>query len=380
MTRSRNRMAGTVRQLPSGRWQARYYGPDGRRQEAHPSGGRSGTFERKTHAVAELNRQLAAIDVGSWRDPDAPSDVLADYAADWLALRNLKPCTAEHYRRLLDQLILPTFGRRHLGDITVPMVKTWYADLGRATGPTRRAHAYALLRSVLKAAVDDRIIDHNPCTIRAGGSARTVKKVKIATPAEVDTIAANMPDRYAPMILLGAWAALRFGELAALRRRNIDLDRAVVHVERAVVVTKGRHEPDDPKSKAGTREVAFHAGLVKPLREHLEKYCPDLDSLVFPGVLGGYLRPATFYDGFYPAREAAGRPDLKFHDLRHTGITAYAALPGVTPAELMRWSGHTTLAVSHRYQHPDPEDARTLVQSMNVGRENVVPMRRRASK
>jgi integrase len=137
--------------------------------------------------------------------------------------------------------------------------------------------------------------------------------------------------------------------------------------------------PAAPKSAAGTREVAFHAGPVKPLREHLEKYCPDLDSLVFPGVLGGYLRPATFYDAFYPARDAAGRSDLKFHDLRHTGVTAYAALPGVTPAELMRWSGHTTLAVSHRYQHPDPEDARALVQSMNVGRENVVPMRRRAA-
>jgi integrase len=235
-----------------------------------------------------------------------------------------------------------------------------------------------LLFSILKAAVDDRVIEHNPCTIRAGGSAKTVKKVQIATPAEVDTIAANMPDRYAPMILLGAWAALRFGELAALRRRAIDLDRAVVHVDHAVVAVKGEQIKGDPKSAAGTREVAFHAGLIEPLREHLERYCPDLDSLVFPGVLGGYLRPATFYDAFYPAREAAGRPDLKFHDLRHTGITAYAALPGVTPAELMRWSGHTTLAVSHRYQHPDPEDARALVQSMNVGRDNVLPMRRRA--
>jgi hypothetical protein len=68
-------------------------------------------------------------------------------------------------------------------------------------------------------------------------------------------------------------------------------------------------------------------------------------------VLGGYLRPATFYDVFYPARETAGRPDLKFHDLRRHRV---AALPGVTPAELMSWSGHSTAAVCHRYQHPDP--------------------------
>ena len=152
----------------------------------------------------------------------------------------------------------------------------------------------------------------NPCTIRAGGSAKIVKKVKIATPAEVDTIAANMPDRYAPMILLGAWATLRLGELAALRRRDIDLDRAVLHIDQAVVVADGKQIVGDPKSAAGTREVAFHAGLVEPLREHLEKYCPDLDSLVSPGVLGGYLRPATFYDAFYPAPggRRAPRPEI----------------------------------------------------------------------
>src|SRR5690349_13670591 len=116
------RRPGTVRQLPGGRWQARYYGPDGRRHQAHPSGGRSGTFERKSHAVAELTRQLHAIDAGTWKSPDAPSDVLADYAAEWLELRKSgkrphKPRTTEHYRKLLDQLILPTFGKRHLGEI-----------------------------------------------------------------------------------------------------------------------------------------------------------------------------------------------------------------------------------------------------------------------
>jgi integrase len=65
----------------------------------------------------------------------------------------------------------------------------------------------------------------------------------------------------------GAWAALRFGELAALRRRDIDLDRAVLHVEQAVVVVKGQQIVGDRKSVAGIREVAFHTGLVKPTAE-----------------------------------------------------------------------------------------------------------------
>jgi integrase len=51
-----------------------------------------------------------------------------------------------------------------------------------------------------------------------------------------------------------------------------------------------------------------------------------------------------------PAREAAGRPDLRFHDLRHTGAVL-AAQTGATLAELMSRLGHSTPQAALRYQH-----------------------------
>ena len=52
----------------------------------------------------------------------------------------------------------------------------------------------------------------------------------------------------------------------------------------------------------------------------------------------------------YPARKAAGRPDLRFHDLRHTGAVL-AAQTGATLAELMGRLGHSTSQAAMTYQH-----------------------------
>ena len=62
------------------------------------------------------------------------------------------------------------------------------------------------------------------------------------------------------------------------------------------------------------------------------------------------MAPSTLYRRFYAAREAAGRPDLRFHDLRHSGAVL-AASTGATIAELMARLGHSTPAAAMRYQH-----------------------------
>jgi hypothetical protein len=65
------------------------------------------------------------------------------------------------------------------------------------------------------------------------------------------------------------------------------------------------------------------------------------DALLFPAKHGGHLAPATLYRHYYKARNAAGRPDLTIHGLRHTGATL-AAQMGATLAELMSRLGHST--------------------------------------
>ena len=73
-------------------------------------------------------------------------------------------------------------------------------------------------------------------------------------------------------------------------------------------------------------------------------------SSPFAARHGGHLAPSTLKRYFYAARVIAGRPDLRFHDLRHTGATL-AAATGASLAELMGRPGHGTPAAALRYQH-----------------------------
>ena len=157
------------------------------------------------------------------------------------------------------------------------------------------------------------------------------------------------------MKLPGAEPARICARLTELRRRDVVLDpdagKGVIRVERAVVRVGDGFQVTTPKSDAGTRDVAIPPHLVGVIAEHLAKHVgPEADSLLFPARHGGHLAPGTRYRQFYKARDAANRPDLRFHDLRHSGAVL-AAYAGATLAELMARLGHSTPQAAMRYQH-----------------------------
>ena len=340
---------GSVDELPSGRYRARYYGPDGRRYQA-PT-----LFTAKVDARAWLSLRQSEIIRHAWVPPGTEKPkvarlTLADYAKTWMAQRDLKDRTREHYQKLLDQHIVPGLGALPLASITADDVRRWYAGFGTGT-PTLRAHCYGLLRTILATAASDGRIQVNPCVIRGAGSARRVHKIRPASLTELEKLTAAMPEQYRAMILLASWCALRFGELTELRRRDIDLTDGTIRVQRAVVRVGGEFQVTTPKSEAGIRDVAVPPHLLPTLEAHLSKHvAPGRDSLLFPAQHGGHLAPATLYRQFYRARDAAGRPDLRFHDLRHSGAVL-AAATGATLAELMGRLGHSTPQAALRYQH-----------------------------
>jgi integrase len=99
------------------------------------------------------------------------------------------------------------------------------------------------------------------------------------------------------------------------------------------------------------RDVAIPPHIVPAVKDHLAAHVDKApDSLMFPAQSGGHLQPSTLYRHFYKARDAAKRPDLRWHDLRHSGAVL-AAQTGATLAELMARLGHSTPAAAMRYQH-----------------------------
>lgn len=368
---------------PSGRYQAAYTGPDGKLYKAPE------TFAAKVDAEGWLTDRRREIDRELWSPPATTEQKRAkkaaevkfkDYAQRWLENRTVKgrplrQRTRDHYEHALEKHIYPTFGNKAVRDISMESVDRWYVKVAPGA-PTMRAHAYGLLRTILETARKrDRLIEVNPCEIVGGGTTERKSKTTPATYAEVDIIVAEMPEHLSAMVLLATWCAMRDGELIELRRSDIDIydrverDQAgnetkvregVIRIRRAAARVKGGWAIGLPKSDAGIRDVTIPPHVLPAIEAHLaSKYVGDeKDSLLFPPKRGETdengmpvrLQPSTLYRHYYRARAAAKRPDLRFHDLRHTGATLYAHT-GATLADLMGRIGHSTPAAAMRYQH-----------------------------
>lgn len=375
---------GNVRQRASGRWQARYTGPDGVTYSARTESGGRLTFDSRSYAYAWLDRVHGDIQAGRWKSPDAPAAAapvtLRAYAAGWLADRDLSASTRLLYTNVLTH-VLPALGDLPLPAITPAIVRDWHAKLRAETGPTMRAHAYSLLRTILNTAVADDIIAANPCRVRGAGQSKRARQTKPATIPQLEAIAAAMPPRYRLMVLLAAWCAMRFGELTELRRADIDVTNGVVHVRRGVIRTGDGRVVKDPKSQAGKRDVAIPPHLMPAVKAHLSGHvAASRDALVFPAASGAHMAPSALYAVYYPAREAAGRPDLRFHDLRHTGAVL-AAATGATLAELMARLGHSTVSAALRYQHAAAERDKAIAAALSgLATASVTPISAAKSK
>ena len=105
--KDRHRRFGTVRKLPSGRFQIRYPGPDGRLRPGES------TYPDKRSAERALSLIEGQMITGGWTDPQRGKITLQAYAEKWITQRpNLRARTVELYRWLLAKHIGPYLGGR----------------------------------------------------------------------------------------------------------------------------------------------------------------------------------------------------------------------------------------------------------------------------
>lgn len=356
--RRQRRGFGKLRKLPSGRYQASYVGPDLARHTAPD------TFDAKEDAEAWLALERRLIGEDDWTPPKTrrkralSGRTLADYAPGAIPRRTnkdgepLRPRTQALYQSILRRVVLPALGPLRLRQITPEIVADWYRDLD-PDKPTQRAHAYALLRAVMNQAIEENLITENPCRVRGAGRTSRKRRIEIATPDELAVITENMPQPLRLLVMLACWCSLRFGELAELRRGDVNLRTGRISVSRAVARVHGQDVVGRPKSAAGERDVAVPPHLHKMLADHLRDHvAPGRDALLFPRHPGEdrHLIHTELTKTFAKARAVAGREDLRLHDLRHTGAVL-AARSGATLRELMDRLGHSTTTAARRYQH-----------------------------
>ena len=245
--------------------------------------------------------------------------------------------------------ILRAFGDRRVDRISADDVGGYLRGLDGEVAPrTVNAHRQ-VLASVFADAAARGWGEGNPATAVAKRRQPAAPSLEVFTCDQVEAIAQAAGGELGALIVVAAMTGLRRGELVALRWRDVRFDQPALHVERAV------SDGQIKRPKSGThRTVPLADRPLEVLRElSARRWWTGPDDLVFPGQDGGMRHPDAVSQAFTRARDAAGAPGLRFHDLRHTFGTLLARA-GVTGFDIQAWMGHSSYTTTQRYLHHAP--------------------------
>ncbi|GAC1378604.1 MAG: hypothetical protein NVSMB4_08270 [Acidimicrobiales bacterium] len=304
------------------RYDVRLRDPDGRPYKR--------TFATRQEAKAFEGSELHAQVRGVWIDPRAGKTTFAAVAAEWLEANPAKrSSTYARDETIVRRHLDPVFARRAIASIRpadVQALVNGWAEEEAAPRTIRRQ--FGVLRAILAFALARDLIGRSPC--------RNVKLPAVApnrraviTPEELVTLAAEMGEHGA-MAYVAAMTGLRWGEVAGLRVRNLDiLGRSITVAEQVTRGVKGRSAVGPPKSEASRRTLAISTWLAEMLSAHLSDRGltgADSEAFVFSRPDGQPLAYANWRRAVWaPACARAGIEKCQFHDLRRTNATALVA-------------------------------------------------------
>jgi integrase len=386
-----------VRRTSAGTYRACWRDPSGRQ--------RSKSFKTKRDANRFLAELEASKNRGLYIDPRAGRVRFADYLPHWIVGRHHESNTIARDQSVMRNHVVPRWGDMPLGMIDHTSVQAWIADLASRRSAATVREAHRVFSSVMRSAVRDRIIGHNPCEGVGLPPIRREVAVDrtITRDAFVRQLLPAVPGRYRALVAVAGGTGLRWGECLGLRSDAIDLVSGLVTVRRVVIEVNGRITSKPfPKTAQGLRTVPLPAFVVELLRDHMRRYPAIATGEVFTNEAGGPLRRSTFrrrvwrlalvragllgkvvyegpkryraswldHDGKEQSAEFRTEPEavnevvrkdaggLRFHDLRHSYAT-WLVYAGVPINDAQRLLGHsrpsTTLDLyTHAQQHFGP--------------------------
>jgi integrase len=387
----RGRGEGSVYQRADGLWIASIslgYGPDGKRQRLVVAG------VTKKEALEKLEAKRAKVRGGA--PLDAERLTVAGYLTIWLE-NTKKPAvgdtTYDRYEQHCRLTIIPHLGQVLLPKLTKYHVETWYAELQKAgVSRSEQQKAGKALRNALKHAVASDLIGKNPAAlVPLPKTAGTRKEVAPLTAREAGLLLrAARRDRFRALYTLALDAGMRQGELFGLSWEDVDFERGEILVRRSLKERKGQLELKETKTKHGRRRVRITKLTLVALHEHRKAMVAEGhgSAPVFCDTEGGWLRKSNFARRSWARvlkrsrlnllRKRAGKPTVRFHDLRHTCATLLL-LDDVSAKVVSERLGHASIEITlNVYSHVLPTLQERAVEKLEGIMGQMVPKSRPA--
>ena len=353
MARRKRRKFGSIRELPSGKFQAHFTHPNGERIKA-PS-----TFETYGDAEGWLIIQEREIELKIWVHPDVRAEsekreavTVGEWVNRWLAIKEteIEPTTVHGYRKTLNPRLLKADGSLarfrdlSLAEFTKAEAFSWWDEVTeRFNTPPQNHLAYKHLRAACAAAVERDLIEDNPVDIKAATKKPKTKNKELATRAELQAIVDNILPRYRLAAVLCLFHGLRLGEALAVSDTDFSVNWLPVPLLPEVTVTVrkslkdgagGNHILKRPKTSAGYRDVPMMTEFVPVYLAHLVKFPPREDGIMTTTSRGNTVLSEVFRSALSTAKKHGGVDDqITPHYGRNWLITELAER-GATPKEI----------------------------------------------
>jgi integrase len=279
------------------------------------------------------------------------------------AAHTLRPKTIEQYSYLIRLHIKPHLGTIKLDQLRPEQLQRLYSEkVASGLSPRTVQLIHAVIHKTLGQAVRWGLVMRNVSDLT--DPPKPGKPIHhIWTVDQAKTFLASVKDHpWYPVYLIAVSTGLREGEVLGLHGADIDWAEGVMHIRRTVsqLQGKGGLKIGQPKTGKSRRSVTLPAMTFKAL-EPLK----GTQGLLFITASGKPVAPRNLIRHFKLATAAAGLPDIRFHDLRHTCATLLLSL-GVHPKVVQEILGHSSIALTmDTYSHVVPSMQASSASQMN---------------
>ena len=217
----------------------------------------------------------------------------------------------------LSTLHLQQFYKKLLAEGRVERIEAQKQPKGLSAKTVRNIHQ--IISSALKLANEQRLIARNP----ADGCALPKAERKEMQTLPVEQLTSFLREAkdsgVYELYYLDLATGLRRGELLGLKWTDVDLDRGVLKIQRAISRQNGKVVEAPLKTKNAYRTLPLSADAIDVLMQQRRK--TGNSEWVFPSPTGGPMSPDSVLHMLHRVLKRAGLPKVRFHDLRHTFAT-----------------------------------------------------------
>lgn len=315
---------------------------------------RSITGRTQREVAQKLKAATAAIDAGTWTAPCKMT--VGEWLEIWTReyLGSVKPRTVENYRSVVRNHIKPALGAVRLDELAAHTIQGFYNRQAETLSAKTVKDHHGILHKALQQAVANGYIRFNPAAACVLPRAEK-HEVKPLDDAQLTAfLEAVRGHRYEDLFTVALFTGLRRGEILGLSWADVDLDAGRITIRQQLQRDQSAGEYRLVSTKNGRGRVIAPApsvlGILRRVkRQQLENQLRSAGcwynplNLVFTDELGGHLAPYTVWRSFKKVCEAIGRPDARFHDLRHSYAVA-AIRAGDDIKTVQENLGHATAA------------------------------------